>query len=183
MSVSYFFLIWFFLPKRFVLYMAYKNIFPICSVEGENHKVNDDMECFYNFIPTTTLCLYHWSLLRMCSKCLSDLWLLSCGTKLIEDDWFFPGCSDPAIVSGQQELEEELARGQGIGRMHPERRKSTQPSRKPQVCWVLLRIHIFIAGVNGIVGMCGIIMCVCGGGGTDYWYEQFSSGGMKCLVH
>ncbi|XP_077178232.1 uncharacterized protein LOC143830140 isoform X2 [Paroedura picta] len=37
-----------------------------------------------------------------------------------------------AIVSGQQELEEELARGQGIGRMHPERRKSTQPSRKPQ---------------------------------------------------
>ncbi|KAL8169721.1 UNVERIFIED_CONTAM: hypothetical protein K2H54_056135 [Gekko kuhli] len=37
-----------------------------------------------------------------------------------------------AIVSGQQELEEELARGQGIGRMHPERRKSTQPCRKPQ---------------------------------------------------
>ncbi|XP_054825935.1 golgin subfamily B member 1-like [Eublepharis macularius] len=56
----------------------------------------------------------------------------ACGTKLIEDDWFFPGCSDPAIVSGQQELEEELATGQGIGRMHPERRKSTQPSRKPQ---------------------------------------------------
>ncbi|XP_060117753.1 golgin subfamily B member 1-like isoform X3 [Heteronotia binoei] len=51
---------------------------------------------------------------------------------LIEDDWFFPGCSDPAIVSGQQELEEELARGQGIGRMHPERRKSTQLGRKPQ---------------------------------------------------
>nr|XP_056707621.1 golgin subfamily B member 1-like [Euleptes europaea] len=51
---------------------------------------------------------------------------------LIEDDWFFPGCSDPAIVSGQQELEEELARGQGIGRLQPERRKSIQPSRKPQ---------------------------------------------------
>uniref|UniRef100_A0A6J0SU15 Uncharacterized protein isoform X1 n=1 Tax=Pogona vitticeps TaxID=103695 RepID=A0A6J0SU15_9SAUR len=37
-----------------------------------------------------------------------------------------------AIVSGQQELEEELATGQGIGRMEPERRKSTQSSRKLQ---------------------------------------------------
>ncbi|XP_048339194.1 golgin subfamily B member 1-like [Sphaerodactylus townsendi] len=51
---------------------------------------------------------------------------------LMEDDWFFPGCSDPAIVLGQQELEEELARGQGTGRLHPERRKSAQPSRKLQ---------------------------------------------------
>ncbi|XP_034972641.2 golgin subfamily B member 1 isoform X4 [Zootoca vivipara] len=51
---------------------------------------------------------------------------------LIEDDWFFPGCSDPAIVSGQQELEEELAAGQGIGRMQPEGRMTAQSSRKLQ---------------------------------------------------
>ncbi|XP_039212757.1 golgin subfamily B member 1-like isoform X2 [Crotalus tigris] len=51
---------------------------------------------------------------------------------LIEDDWFFPGCSDPAIVSGQQELEEELATGQGIGRMPLERKKTIQSSRKLQ---------------------------------------------------
>ncbi|XP_026520504.1 golgin subfamily B member 1-like isoform X4 [Notechis scutatus] len=51
---------------------------------------------------------------------------------LIEDDWFFPGCSDPAIVSGQQELEEELATGQGIGRMPLERKKTSQSSRKLQ---------------------------------------------------
>ncbi|KAJ7344600.1 hypothetical protein JRQ81_000550 [Phrynocephalus forsythii] len=37
-----------------------------------------------------------------------------------------------AIVSGQQELEEELATGQGIGRMEPERRKRAQSSRKLQ---------------------------------------------------
>ncbi|XP_053244325.1 golgin subfamily B member 1-like isoform X2 [Podarcis raffonei] len=52
--------------------------------------------------------------------------------ELIEDDWFFPGCSDPAIVSGQQELEEELAAGQGIGRMQPEGRMTAQSSRKLQ---------------------------------------------------
>uniref|UniRef100_A0A670YP59 Golgin subfamily B member 1-like n=1 Tax=Pseudonaja textilis TaxID=8673 RepID=A0A670YP59_PSETE len=52
--------------------------------------------------------------------------------ELIEDDWFFPGCSDPAIVSGQQELEEELATGQGIGRMPLERKKTSQSSRKLQ---------------------------------------------------
>ncbi|XP_019374961.1 PREDICTED: golgin subfamily B member 1-like [Gavialis gangeticus] len=51
---------------------------------------------------------------------------------LIEDDWFFPGCSDPAIVSGQQELEEELTTGQGIGRLQQSRRKSNQASRKLQ---------------------------------------------------
>lgn len=34
---------------------------------------------------------------------------------LIEDDWFFPGCSDPALVSRQQELEEELAQSRGLG--------------------------------------------------------------------
>ncbi|KAK9409909.1 golgin subfamily B member 1-like [Crotalus adamanteus] len=37
-----------------------------------------------------------------------------------------------AIVSGQQELEEELATGQGIGRMPLERKKTTQSSRKLQ---------------------------------------------------
>uniref|UniRef100_A0A803TP04 Golgin subfamily B member 1-like n=1 Tax=Anolis carolinensis TaxID=28377 RepID=A0A803TP04_ANOCA len=37
-----------------------------------------------------------------------------------------------AIVSGQQELEEELATGQGIDRMQPERRKMAQSSRKLQ---------------------------------------------------
>lgn len=140
-------------------------ISPVCSIEGETTRWMMIWSASITFIPTTILCLYHWSLLRMCSKCLSDLWLLSCGTKLIEDDWFFPGCSDPAIVSGQQELEEELARGQGIGRMHPERRKSTQPSGKPQVCWVALRIHVFVAGINSIIGMCGVVMCISKGHG------------------
>ncbi|XP_030804720.1 golgin subfamily B member 1-like isoform X2 [Camarhynchus parvulus] len=51
---------------------------------------------------------------------------------LIEDDWFFPGCSDPAIVSGQQELEEELATVQGVGRLQQARRKGSQTSRKLQ---------------------------------------------------
>ncbi|XP_026706581.1 golgin subfamily B member 1-like isoform X5 [Athene cunicularia] len=51
---------------------------------------------------------------------------------LIEDDWFFPGCSDPAIVSGQQELEEELTTVQGMGRLQQARRKSNQTSRKLQ---------------------------------------------------
>ncbi|KAM8807883.1 uncharacterized protein ACNFOS_003436 [Eudromia elegans] len=52
--------------------------------------------------------------------------------ELIEDDWFFPGCSDPAIVSGQQELEEELTTVQGIGRLQQARRKSNQTNRKLQ---------------------------------------------------
>ncbi|XP_017682225.1 PREDICTED: golgin subfamily B member 1-like isoform X5 [Lepidothrix coronata] len=51
---------------------------------------------------------------------------------LIEDDWFFPGCSNPAIVSGQQELEEELATAQGMGRLQQPRRKGNQTSRKLQ---------------------------------------------------
>ncbi|XP_030909405.2 golgin subfamily B member 1-like [Melopsittacus undulatus] len=51
---------------------------------------------------------------------------------LIEDDWFFPGCSDPAIVSGEQELEEELTTVQGMGRLQQARRKSNQTSRKLQ---------------------------------------------------
>ncbi|XP_019748060.1 golgin subfamily B member 1-like isoform X2 [Hippocampus comes] len=33
---------------------------------------------------------------------------------LIEDDWFFPGCSDSALATRQQELEEELAQAQGL---------------------------------------------------------------------
>ncbi|XP_065539540.1 golgin subfamily B member 1-like [Lathamus discolor] len=52
--------------------------------------------------------------------------------ELIEDDWFFPGCSDPAIVSGEQELEEELTTVQGMGRLQQARRKSNQTSRKLQ---------------------------------------------------
>ncbi|XP_027756281.1 golgin subfamily B member 1-like isoform X2 [Empidonax traillii] len=51
---------------------------------------------------------------------------------LIEDDWFFPGCSNPAMVSGQQELEEELATAPGMGRLQQPRRKGTQTSRKLQ---------------------------------------------------
>ncbi|KAM9372968.1 uncharacterized protein LRP34_007418 [Phaethornis superciliosus] len=52
--------------------------------------------------------------------------------ELIEDDWFFPGCSDPAMVSGQQELEEELTTVQEMGRLQQARRKSNQTSRKLQ---------------------------------------------------
>ncbi|XP_030337031.1 golgin subfamily B member 1-like isoform X4 [Strigops habroptila] len=52
--------------------------------------------------------------------------------ELIEDDWFFPGCSDPAMVSGEQELEEELTTVQGMGRLQQARRKSNQTSRKLQ---------------------------------------------------
>ncbi|XP_016106047.1 myosin-11-like [Sinocyclocheilus grahami] len=48
---------------------------------------------------------------------------LSCGTKLIEDDWLFPGCSDPALANRQQEVEEELAQARGL---------CPQKSRKPK---------------------------------------------------
>nr|XP_032636890.1 golgin subfamily B member 1-like isoform X6 [Chelonoidis abingdonii] len=51
---------------------------------------------------------------------------------LIEDDWFFPGCSDPAIVSGQQELEEELTAVQRTGRLQQARKKSNQTIGKHQ---------------------------------------------------
>ncbi|XP_036440954.1 LOW QUALITY PROTEIN: golgin subfamily B member 1-like [Colossoma macropomum] len=36
--------------------------------------------------------------------------------ELIEDDWFFPGCSDPALANRQQELEEEeeLVQARGL---------------------------------------------------------------------
>ncbi|XP_030415952.1 golgin subfamily B member 1-like isoform X3 [Gopherus evgoodei] len=52
--------------------------------------------------------------------------------ELIEDDWFFPGCSDPAIVSGQQELEEELTAVQRTGRLQQARKKSNQTIGKHQ---------------------------------------------------
>ncbi|XP_051513240.1 golgin subfamily B member 1-like isoform X3 [Myxocyprinus asiaticus] len=42
---------------------------------------------------------------------------------LIEDDWLFPGCSDPALAKRQQDVEEELAQAHGL---HP------QKSRKPK---------------------------------------------------
>ncbi|XP_067850257.1 golgin subfamily B member 1-like [Heptranchias perlo] len=48
---------------------------------------------------------------------------------LIEDDWFFPGCSDPALVSGQQELEEELVQLGRLGQRQG-RRKQTTESQK-----------------------------------------------------
>ncbi|XP_018112855.1 golgin subfamily B member 1 isoform X3 [Xenopus laevis] len=51
---------------------------------------------------------------------------------LIEDDWFFPGCSDPAMDSGQQELEEELSAARGLGKMRPARRKGSKAATKMQ---------------------------------------------------
>ncbi|XP_029438432.1 golgin subfamily B member 1-like [Rhinatrema bivittatum] len=51
---------------------------------------------------------------------------------LIEDDWFFPGCSDPAIVSGQQELEEELTAAERIAGLHQARRQGIPSTRKLQ---------------------------------------------------
>lgn len=42
---------------------------------------------------------------------------------LIEDDWLFPGCSDPALANRQQEVEEELAQVHGL---------CPQKSRKPK---------------------------------------------------
>ncbi|XP_051953744.1 golgin subfamily B member 1 [Xyrauchen texanus] len=37
---------------------------------------------------------------------------------LIEDDWLFPGCSDPALAKRQQDVEEELAQAHGL---HPQK--------------------------------------------------------------
>ncbi|KAJ4921468.1 hypothetical protein JOQ06_022362, partial [Pogonophryne albipinna] len=54
-----------------------------------------------------------------------------CGTKLIEDDWFFPGCSDPALASRQQELEEELTQARGLGH-HRSKKLSTPAQRSLQ---------------------------------------------------
>lgn len=63
--------------------------------------------------------------------------ITSCGTKLIEDDWFFPGCSDPALANRQRELEEELAQARGH---RPQKGKKTASSipRNLQVQAVLL---------------------------------------------
>ncbi|XP_035039943.2 golgin subfamily B member 1 isoform X3 [Hippoglossus stenolepis] len=48
--------------------------------------------------------------------------------ELIEDDWFFPGCSDPALASRQQELEEELAQSRGLGQHRA--KKLTAPAQR-----------------------------------------------------
>ncbi|XP_048025570.1 golgin subfamily A member 4 isoform X2 [Megalobrama amblycephala] len=43
--------------------------------------------------------------------------------ELIEDDWLFPGCSDPALANRQQEVEEESSQAHGL---------CPQKSRKPK---------------------------------------------------
>lgn len=55
-----------------------------------------------------------------------------CGTKLIEDDWFFPGCSDSALETRQQELEEELAQARGLGQ-HRAKKLAAPSQRSLQV--------------------------------------------------
>lgn len=56
----------------------------------------------------------------------------TCGTKLIEDDWFFPGCSDPALATRQQELEEELVQARGLGQ-HRAKKLAAPAQRSLQV--------------------------------------------------
>uniref|UniRef100_A0A8C5WCB0 Golgin subfamily B member 1 n=1 Tax=Leptobrachium leishanense TaxID=445787 RepID=A0A8C5WCB0_9ANUR len=51
---------------------------------------------------------------------------------LPNDDWFFPGCSDPAMDSGQQELEEELSTARGMGKLRQARRKGSRGTAKLQ---------------------------------------------------
>lgn len=53
--------------------------------------------------------------------------ITSCGTKLIEDDWFFPGCSDPALANRQRELEEELAQARGLRPQKGKKMESSGP--------------------------------------------------------
>lgn len=80
-----------------------------------------------------------------------------CGTKLIEDDWFFPGCSDPALATRQQELEEELAQARGLGQ-HRAKKLAAPAQRSLQVGgrWTLLRWsrrtvgHLFVVPADGI---------------------------------
>ncbi|XP_046775208.1 golgin subfamily B member 1 isoform X6 [Gallus gallus] len=67
---------------------------------------------------------------------------------LIEDDWFFPGCSDPAIVSGQQELEEELTAVQGMGRLDQAGGKSNQTNRNIQEEYSFDRKQCFQEALN-----------------------------------
>lgn len=81
-----------------------------------------------------------------------------CGTKLIEDDWFFPGCSDPALATRQQELEEELSQARGLGQ-HRAKKLAAPAQRSLQVggranilmlschvdsiCWMLICAVMF----------------------------------------
>lgn len=53
--------------------------------------------------------------------------ITSCGTKLIEDDWFFPGCSDPALANRQRELEEELAQARALRPQKGKKMGSSSP--------------------------------------------------------
>lgn len=76
-----------------------------------------------------------------------------CGTKLIEDDWFFPGCSDPALVSRQQELEEELAQSRGLGQHRVKKlaapaQRSLQVGGQVNVTVVVLWYHQNISETN-----------------------------------
>uniref|UniRef100_A0A3Q0R2S8 Golgin B1 n=1 Tax=Amphilophus citrinellus TaxID=61819 RepID=A0A3Q0R2S8_AMPCI len=48
------------------------------------------------------------------------------------DDWFFPGCSDPALVTRQQELEEELAQARGLSH-HRAKKLAATTQRSLQV--------------------------------------------------
>ncbi|KAG8125925.1 hypothetical protein E2320_021130 [Naja naja] len=83
-----------------------------------------------------------------------------------------------AIVSGQQELEEELATGQGIGRMPLERKKTTQSSRKLQEdygfdgkqCYEELNITLDSTDSNEGENMGG------------WWPEYTSSTGLRTVV-
>ncbi|XP_047678652.1 golgin subfamily B member 1 isoform X2 [Tachysurus fulvidraco] len=47
--------------------------------------------------------------------------------ELIEDDWFFPGCSDPALANRQRELEEELAQARGLRPQRGKKMGSSSP--------------------------------------------------------
>nr|XP_057932908.1 golgin subfamily B member 1-like isoform X2 [Doryrhamphus excisus] len=47
---------------------------------------------------------------------------------LIEDDWFFPGYSDPALATRQQELEEELAQAKRLSQ--PGGKKLAEPAQR-----------------------------------------------------
>lgn len=83
-----------------------------------------------------------------------------CGTKLIEDDWFFPGCSDPALVSRQQELEEELAQSRGLGQHRVKKlaapaQRSLQVGGQVNVTVVVLWYHQNISETNA--SMCCVV--------------------------
>lgn len=71
----------------------------------------------------------------------TDIPPVPCGTKLIEDDWFFPGCSDSALETRQQELEEELAQARGLGQ-HRAKKLAAPSQRSLQVGGRWLLPHI-----------------------------------------